>query len=72
MNRKKNRNIRHCETRRSFLRKAATAAAVLSTANIFRTPVFGQNQAPSPGSVLGANERIVVGFIGVGLMGGLG
>ena len=29
-------------------------------------PVYGQNIAPSPGRVIGANERIVVGFVGVG------
>jgi hypothetical protein len=54
------------ETRRDFIKKAATAAAVVASTNIFKTPVYGQNQAPSPGRVIGANDRIVVGFIGVG------
>jgi predicted dehydrogenase len=54
------------ETRRDFIKKAATAAAVVASTNIFKTPVYGQNQAPSPGRVIGANDRILVGFIGVG------
>src|SRR5215510_7790264 len=54
------------ETRRSFLKKAATAAAVVSATNPFKTPVYGQNQAPSPGRVIGANDRIAVAYVGVG------
>ena len=54
------------ETRRDFIKKAATAAAVVASTNIFKTPVYGQNQAPSPGRVIGANDRILVGYIGVG------
>jgi len=55
------------ETRRSFIRKSSiAAAAVASAANIFKTPVYGQSQAPSTGRVIGANDRIVVGYIGVG------
>jgi predicted dehydrogenase len=57
------------ETRRHFIKKAATAAAVVSATNIFKTPVYGQNQAPSPGRVIGANDRITVAFIGVGSQG---
>jgi predicted dehydrogenase len=53
-------------TRREFIKKASTAAAVVATVNMFKTPVYGQNQAPSPGSVVGANNRLVVGYIGVG------
>src|SRR3954449_3377125 len=53
-------------TRREFIKKASTAAAVVATTNMFKTPVYGQNQAPSPGSVVGANNRLVVGYIGVG------
>ena len=52
--------------RREFLKKAATAAAVLAVTPVLRTPVYGQSQAPSPGRVLGANDRIVVGYIGIG------
>jgi predicted dehydrogenase len=51
--------------RREFIKKAASAAAVAATASWFRTPVYGQNQAPSA-NVAGANNRIVVAVIGVG------
>src|SRR5437870_1353770 len=54
------------ETRRSFLKKAATAAAAVSASNIFKTPVYGQDQAPSTGRVIGANDRIAVAYVGVG------
>ena len=33
--------------------------------NPFKTPVYGQNQAPSA-NVNGANDKIVCGFVGVG------
>ena len=56
--------------RREFLKKSTlAAAAVVASQNIFKTPVYGQTQAPSPGRVIGANDRIVVGYIGVGLQG---
>lgn len=54
------------DTRRDFIKKTATAAAAVATTNIFRTPVYGQSQAPSTGKVIGANDRIVIGHIGVG------
>jgi predicted dehydrogenase len=54
------------ETRREFIKKAAAATAVAASSTILKTPVYGQNQAPSTGRVIGANDRIVVGFIGVG------
>src|SRR3954466_16046184 len=55
------------ESRRSFIKKSSiAAAAVASAANIFKTPVYGQSSAPSTGRVIGANDRIVVGYIGVG------
>lgn len=54
------------DSRRDFIKKAASAAAVVASANVLKTPVYGQNQAPSPGRVIGANDRIVVGHIGVG------
>jgi len=54
------------DTRRTFIKKTATASAVLATASLFKTPVYGQNKAPSTGKVIGANDRIVVGYIGVG------
>ena len=59
------------ETRRSFIRKAATATAAVAAVNAFKTPVYGQNQAPSTGRVIGANDRINVGFVGVGPQGTL-
>ncbi|HKQ40596.1 MAG TPA: Gfo/Idh/MocA family oxidoreductase [Verrucomicrobiae bacterium] len=54
------------QSRRAFIKTTATAAAAVATTNILRTPVYGQNIAPSTGKVLGANDRIVVGYIGVG------
>ena len=53
------------ETRRGFIKKAATAAAAVAAVNVFKTPVYGQNTAPSTGRVIGANDRILVGFVGV-------
>jgi predicted dehydrogenase len=52
-------------TRRDFIKKAAGAAAAVAATNIFKTPVYGQAQAPSTG-VIGANDRIVLGFVGLG------
>src|SRR5271156_3025790 len=57
------------ESRRSFIRKAAAAAAAASAPGLFKTPVYGQNQAPSPGRVLGANDRINVAYVGTGKQG---
>ena len=54
------------ETRRSFIKKSATVAAVVAATNPFKSPVYGQNQAPSTGRVIGANDRIAVAVIGVG------
>ena len=56
------------ETRRSFIKKTAAATAAAAATSLFRTPVYGQNQAPSA-NVGGANNRIAVGYIGVGNMG---
>ncbi len=56
-------------TRRDFIKRASAAAAVVATTNLFKTPVYGQTQAPSTGRVIGANDRIVVGYIGVGNQG---
>ncbi len=56
------------ETRRSFIGKAATAAVAVSAVGVFRTPVYGQNQAPSA-NVTGANNRIAIGYIGTGKQG---
>jgi predicted dehydrogenase len=52
--------------RREFIKKAATAAAgVAAVSSFIRTPVYGQNQAPSA-NVTGANNRIGVAVVGVG------
>src|SRR2546423_10637514 len=52
--------------RREFIKKTAGAAAIMATASLFKTPVYGQNQAPSSGRVIGANDRIGVAVVGVG------
>ncbi len=57
------------EPRRTFLKKAATAAAAIGATSVFKTPIYGQNQAPSTGRVLGANDRIRVAYIGTGKQG---
>jgi predicted dehydrogenase len=53
------------DSRRDFLKKTATAAAAVAATNVLRTPVYGQNQAPSA-NVTGANNKLIVGHIGVG------
>jgi len=50
-------------SRRQFLKQATTATAVAAAG--MKASVYGQNQAPSPGRVLGANDRIVVAVIGL-------
>ncbi len=52
--------------RRDFIKKTATVAAAAAAAPLFRTPVYGQNQAPSTGKVIGANDRIQVAVVGIG------
>jgi predicted dehydrogenase len=52
-------------TRRDFIRKTATAAAAVAAVNVFRTPIYGQNTPPSA-NVKGANDRIAIGYIGIG------
>lgn len=64
-----NQSAQTGETRRNFIKKAAGVAAVASSVNILKTPVYGQQQAPSSGRVIGANDRINVGYIGVGNQG---
>lgn len=55
--------------RRGFIKKSAAAAAVATVVNPFKTPVYGQNKAPSTGRVIGANDRIVMAYIGTGSRG---
>ncbi len=45
------------------------AAAAVASVNLFKTPVYGQTQATAPGSVVGANNRLAVAYIGVGNQG---
>ncbi|HEY0456427.1 MAG TPA: Gfo/Idh/MocA family oxidoreductase, partial [Verrucomicrobiae bacterium] len=54
------------ETRRQFIKKTATLTATVAAAGILKTPVYGQNTAPSTGRVIGANDRINVAYIGTG------
>src|ERR1043165_1611385 len=68
MNAKPQRTPGSGETRRSFIRKTATIAAAASAPNLFKTPVYGQTQAPSA-NVLGANNRLAVAYIGTGRQG---
>jgi predicted dehydrogenase len=69
MNSKETPSRSQGETRRTFIRKTATAAAAVSAVNIFKTPVYGQTQAPSTGRVIGANDRIGFAYIGTGSRG---
>ena len=50
--------------RRDFLKKTATAAAAVAATPLLGTTVYGQ--APAPGRVIGANDRIQVAIVGVG------
>jgi predicted dehydrogenase len=52
--------------RRDFIKKAATVAAAAAATPLLRTPVYGQNQAPSA-NVVGANDRIHVAVVGIGV-----
>jgi predicted dehydrogenase len=54
------------DSRRTFIKKTATAAAAVAATGIIKTPVYGQSTAPSGGRVIGANDRIAVAVIGVG------
>ncbi len=65
----KNQLKSSASTRREFIKKTSVAAAAVASVNLFKTPVYGQTQAPAPGSVVGANSRLVVGYIGVGNQG---
>jgi len=45
MENKKNEAPSGVGTRREFIKTTATAAAVVATGNIFKTPVYGQSSA---------------------------
>src|SRR5687767_1582729 len=53
------------DSRRDFIKKTATAAAAVAATGLLKTPVYGQNQAPSA-NVAGSNSKLTAGFIGVG------
>lgn len=55
-------------TRRQFIKRAAVAAGAIGAAKFLRLPIYGQQTAPSA-NVLGANDRIALGFVGVGKQG---
>lgn len=57
------------QNRRSFIQKAAAVAATVTATGIAKTPVYGQSQAPSTGRVIGANDRIMVAYVGTGTQG---
>ncbi|MCS7337346.1 MAG: Gfo/Idh/MocA family oxidoreductase [Verrucomicrobiae bacterium] len=74
MSAKQNAKIaRHAETptigtRRQFIKQAVAAAAAAAAARLWPARAHAQQAAPSI-NVLGSNERIRLGFIGVGTQG---
>ena len=52
-------------SRRKFIQTSAAAAATVAYVNPFKTAVYGQNQAPAA-NVKGANNKLIIGHIGVG------
>ncbi|MGC8861886.1 MAG: Gfo/Idh/MocA family oxidoreductase [Armatimonadota bacterium] len=55
-------------SRREFIRKAGTATAGVVAGSMMGGRLLAQ-AAPAPGRVIGANDRINIGFVGVGGMG---
>ncbi len=55
-------------SRRDFLKKAASATAVVAATGFLKTPVYGQTTAPSA-NVAGANNKLTLGFVGLGNQG---
>ena len=64
-----NKSSESSTTRRGFIKKSGAAAAAVTATGIVKAPIYGQNIAPSA-NVKGANDRILVGHIGVGGQGG--
>ena len=62
----KQNNLVAGESRRNFIKKSSLAAAAVAATGIIKTPVYGADTAPSTGRVIGANDRINVGIVGVG------
>lgn len=58
------------ESRRDFIKKSALATAAVMVGGSSKvasdSAIAGTSKAPATGAVLGANDRLVVGFIGVG------
>ena len=63
------KSIDSSTSRRSFIKKSGAAAAAVTATGLVKAPIYGQNQAPSA-NVIGANDTILVGHIGVGGQGG--
>ena len=61
----KNKSSKTGESRREFIKKSGAATAAIATTGVLKTPIYGADKAPSA-NVQGANDRIVVGFVGVG------
>ena len=61
----KNKSSKTGESRREFIKKSGVATAAIATTGVLKTPIYGADKAPSV-NVQGANDRIVVGFVGVG------
>jgi predicted dehydrogenase len=56
------------ESRRRFLRRTIGATTALAVTGLIKGPVYGQAAAPSV-DVAGANDRLAVGFVGLGNQG---
>lgn len=67
MDNKESSDMKSGTTRRDFIKKTSTLAAAVATTSLFKTPVYGQSQAPSTGRTIGANDRVNVAVIGVGV-----
>src|SRR5260221_160202 len=67
MDNNQTKQISGSESRRDFIKKTATAPAAVAATGLLKTPVYGQSTAPSTGRVIGANDRINVAVIGIGM-----
>jgi predicted dehydrogenase len=56
------------KNRRDFLKQTATLSASVAALGLFRTPVYGQTTPPSA-NVAGANNKLALGFVGLGNQG---
>lgn len=60
---------REGRTRRTFMKETATLSAGITAVGLGAQSAIQAQKAPYAGKVLGANDRIVVGFIGTGSQG---